>query len=114
MEPQEISPPPVPKIKRTALFILILSSTIFGMLLVPGFGAMKISPLVFKAPAAETNPKLVAFVVALVSYPILTILAIPISWILYALKKYMAAIYISLSPLLPMLAALLLFMLLEI
>jgi hypothetical protein len=94
--------------------VLILTSVLFGLLLIPGIGAVMISPMVFDAPEANRNPKLIAFTVALVSYPILAICSILASWIVYALKKYRAAIWISLLPLLSLFAGLVCFILLEI
>ncbi len=101
------------KVKRKARLLLILTSVIFGLLLVPGFGAMMISPMVLDAPDSEKNPKLIVFTVALVSYPIFAILSIIGSWILYAMKFYKAALPISLLPLLPLLVAFVCFLLLE-
>ena len=70
--------------------------------------------MVFDAPDAQQNPKLVAFTVALVSYPILAFLSIIGSWVLYALKHYRIAIMVSLLPLLSIFAAFTCFLLLEI
>jgi hypothetical protein len=113
MQPFSAQQPPDAKVKSKARLTLILTNVIFGLLLVPGFGAMLISPLVFDAPDADKNPSLIAFTVALVSYPVLTLPAIIGSWILYAMKWYRAAIWVSYLPLLPLLVALLCFLLLE-
>jgi hypothetical protein len=113
MQPFSAQQPLDAKVKSKARLTLILTSGIFGLLLVPGFGAMMISPMVFDAADADKNPSLIAFTVALVSYPVLTILAIIGSWILYRMKSYRAAIWISLLPLFPLLVAFLCFLLLE-
>src|SRR5437762_2691488 len=102
------------KAKRNALLVLILTSILFGLLLIPGIGAVMISPVVFEAPDADKNPKLIAFTMALASYPFVATLSILASWIFYALKKYRAAISISLLPLLSLFAGLICFILLEI
>jgi hypothetical protein len=114
MQPFSAQQPLDAKAKSKARLTLILTSLIFGLLLVPGFGAMMISPMVFDAPDSQKNPRIIAFAVALVSYPILASLSIIGSWVLYALKFYRIAIWISLLPLLSLLAILLCFLLLEI
>jgi hypothetical protein len=108
------SPPPVDgRGRRNARLILLLTSVTFGLLLIPGFGVIMISPMVLENPGAEANPTLVAFTYALLSYPALAILSILGSWAAYALKRYPAAIAVSLLPVLPLLAALVCFLLLE-
>ena len=101
------------KAKRRARLTLILTSVLFGLLLVPGFGAMRVFPMVFDAPDSHTNPKLIAFAVAVLSFPILATLSIIGSWILYAMKFYRVALWVSLLPLLAILAAFFCFLLLE-
>src|ERR1041384_2119875 len=107
------SDPSDPRRKRNARLALILTSVIFGLLLIPGIGAVMISPMVFDAPDAGKNPRLVAFTASLVAYPFLTAASILASWVLYALKRYRAAVQVSLLPLLALLAALICFILVE-
>ena len=114
MQPFPVQQPAEAKTKRNARLVLILTSVLFGLLIIPGLGAMTISPMVFDAPDAQQNPKLIAFTVALVSYPILAFLSIIGSWVLYALKHYRIAIMVSLLPLLSIFAAFICFLLLEI
>jgi hypothetical protein len=114
MQEFQIPQPIDAKAKRNALLVVILTSVLFGLLLIPGIGAVMISPVVFDAPDANQNPKLVAFTFALASYPFVTVPAILASWILYALKKYRAATLVSLLPALSLVAGLVCFILLEI
>jgi hypothetical protein len=114
MQPFPVQQPADAKTRRNALLTLILTSVLFGLLMVPGLGAVTISPIVFDAPDAQQNPKLVAFTIALVSYPILAFISIAGSWILYALKHYRIAMAISLLPLLSIFAAFICFLLLEL
>ena len=100
---------PDARVKRNALLFLILTSLLFGLLLIPGIGAMMISPMVFDAPDAGKNPKLFAFTLALASYPIVATISIIASWILYAVKKYRLALGISFLPALSLLAGLIFF-----
>lgn len=93
--------------------MLLLTSVLFGLLMIPGVGAVMISPMVFESPDANRNPTLVAFTVALVSYPVLALLSIAGSWISFALKRYRAAMAVSLLPMLSILAAFICFLLLE-
>jgi hypothetical protein len=109
-----VSQPAGENARRKARLTLTLTSLIFGLLLIPGLDAMRISSLAFYTPHSETNPGLIAFAVALISYPVLAIVSIPGSWVLYVLKRYSAAILVSLLPLLSLLAAFLCFLLLEI
>jgi hypothetical protein len=102
------------KTKRNAQLTLILTSVLFGLLIIPGLSAMTISPMVFEAPNVQQNPKLLAFTITLVSYPILALLSIIASWILYALKYYRIAMAVSLLPLLSIFAAFICFLLLEV
>lgn len=105
--------PTTRRAKRQALVVLALATTGFGLLLVPAYHAVVASALIFDAPEADRYTRLTAFGVALVSYPVITLLSIPASWALFALKKYRAALWASFLPLLPMLAILLTFLLLE-
>jgi hypothetical protein len=113
MEPFPVQQPLDAKLRRNARLTLLLTSILFGLLMIPGVGAVMISPVVFESQASRENPTLVAFTVALVSYPVLALLSILGSWIAYALKRYRTAIAISLLPILPILAALVCFLLLE-
>jgi hypothetical protein len=114
MQSFPVQQPADAKTRRSARLTLILTSVLFGLLMIPGVGAMMISPMVFNAPESERNPTLVAFTVALVSYPILAFLSIIGSWVLYALKHYRIAMAVSLLPLLSMFAAFICFLLLEL
>lgn len=113
MEPFPTTEPPAAKIRRNALLTLILTSVLFGLLIIPGVGVIMISPMVFDAPESQRNPKVLPFVIALVSYPVIAFLSIIGSWILYKLKRYKAAILVSLLPLLPVFIAFIFFLLLE-
>jgi hypothetical protein len=113
MEPLPAQQPVDAKLRRNARLTLLVTSVLFGLLMIPGIGAVMISPMVFESAASKEDPVLVAFTVALVSYPVLALLSILGSWIAYALKRYRTAIAISLPPFLPILAALVCFLLLE-
>lgn len=114
MQQFPIPQPVEAKARRNALLTLILTSVIFGMLLIPGLGAMRVLPVVFDAPESAKNPRLIAFAIALLSYPVLALVSIIGSWTLYAWKRYGAATGVSLLPLLSILAAFICFLLLEI
>jgi hypothetical protein len=113
MQPFPVQQPVDAKRRRNARLLLLLTSVLFGLLMIPGVGAVMISPVVFESPASKENPTLVAFTVALVSYPVLALLSILGSWIAYALKHYRTAMVISLLPMLSILAAFICFLLLE-
>lgn len=113
MQPFPSQPPVDAKRRRNVRLLLLLTSILFGLLLVPGIGAIMISPMVFASPASQENPLLLAFTIALVSYPVLAVIAIPGSWVAYARRRYSAAMAIGLLPLLPLLAAFICFLLLE-
>jgi hypothetical protein len=100
--------------KRRTLTVLLTTTVVFSLLLYPGYHAMMASALILQAPEAERYAKLNLFGVSLISYPVLTPLSIVTSWILYALKKYQAALCVSLLPALVLLTILFSFLLLEI
>ncbi len=100
-------------LKKRSLMVLLLTTLIFGLLTIPGLGAIMVSPEAFNPSESPANPKLIAFVISLISFPIVAVISIVASWVLYFRKRYRTAIWTSLLPLLSLLSGLLTFMLVE-
>ncbi|MEW6130472.1 MAG: hypothetical protein AB1757_25785 [Acidobacteriota bacterium] len=93
-------------LKKRSRVILIITTIIFGLLIIPGIGAIIASPLVFTPETSKTNPRLIAFMIALISFPVIATISILASWALYFKKRYRAAMWASLLPGLSILSSL--------
>jgi hypothetical protein len=93
---------------KGALITLISATIIFALAITPGVWVAMMSVMLFDAPGSTENPSVVAFFYSIVSFPVMCGLS-PISWIFYALKLYKTAIIISLSPLLSIIAIVIMF-----
>jgi hypothetical protein len=88
------------------LTLLIISTIIFVLLFAPAVMFTAVSSMALDAPDAGSNIPLLSYFFSLLSFPVLSVFSFS-SWIFYAFKKYSAAIYVSLSPLISVIAVLL-------
>lgn len=84
------------------LRIWLIIETILGVpaVLMGGFAAM-MSPMMFDAPGSMENPWVVTFFWSVVAFPVVCVLAILLGWIFYATRRYRAALWFSLTPIIP-------------
>jgi cytochrome bd-type quinol oxidase subunit 2 len=101
------------RLKKKSFIVLLVTTLIFGVLTLPGIGAVMVSPKAFDTSESPANPKLIALMVSLISFPVVAFISIIASWVLYFKSRYRAAIWMSLLPLLPLIAGLLAFILVE-
>lgn len=104
---------PAAHLKKRSLIVLLSTTIIFGLLIVPGVGVMIISPEAFHPAESPANPRLIAFVISLISFPVIAVISIIASWVLYFKGRYQTAMWASLLPLLSLAAGLLTFALVE-
>ena len=104
---------PDARLKKKSLIVLLITTIVFGLLILPGIGAMIVSPKAFDTSESPANPKLIAFVISLISFPVVAIISITASWTLYFRKRYQTAIWTSLLPLLSLIAGLVTFVIVE-
>lgn len=88
---------------KGALITLIIATIFFSLAVIPAIYVAMMSVMLFDAPGSEKNPSVLAFFYSIVSFPVMCVVS-NVSWIFYALKLYKAAIIVSLSPLLSLLA----------
>lgn len=80
--------------------LLIWTSIFFVPVGLLGVLGSFISLFMFDQPGSGNNPFLYAAVFSMFSLPVMCVVSIPCSWVLHAKKKYKAAKYVALSPLL--------------
>lgn len=88
---------------KGALITLIIATIVFALAVTPGVYVAMMSVMLFDAPGSTENQSVLNFFYSIVSFPIMCIVS-NVSWIFYAFKLYKTAIFISLSPLLSLLA----------
>ncbi len=77
--------------------ILGIPATAFG-----AFAAL-MSPMLFDAPGSASNPPVLLLFGSIVAFPLMCILGIALAWIAFARHRDRGAMWLSLSPLLPIL-----------
>ena len=93
---------------KGTLVVLIIATIVFALAVTPGVYVAMMSVMLFDAPGSSENTSIVAFFYAIVSFPVMCIVS-NVSWIFYAFKLYKTAIFISLSPILSLIAMAILF-----
>ena len=68
--------------------IPILTSAIWGVLLLPGLVGALLSPMMFDAPGSMENPAAWINALSIVSFPCLCIVSIATVWIVYGRHKH--------------------------
>lgn len=61
--------------------LAIITTVVWGVLLVPGAAGALLSPMMFDAPGSMNDPQVIAAFVSVVSFPILCVVSIAASWI---------------------------------
>ncbi len=92
---------------RSAL-VLGGMTVLLGVLLVFSSVAAMFSLMIFDAPGSTENPTAWRIFFAVVGVPVVTLLAIVLSWVAFFLQHYQIALWISLVPVLYVVIALLL------
>jgi hypothetical protein len=86
-----------------ALRVWLIVETILGIpaIALGGFAAI-MSPMMFDAPGSTSNPHIVAFFWSVVAFPFTCIAALILGWIFFATRRPRAALWFSLTPLIPL------------
>lgn len=100
--------------KEKARLLLIIATSLFGLLLIPSLIMCMISPMLFDAPGSENNIFTWMLLLSVLSFPVLTITSIVLSWIFYSNKNYKVAVYCATTPLLSVALFILSIVLLEV
>ncbi|EKD70349.1 MAG: hypothetical protein ACD_46C00560G0002 [uncultured bacterium] len=79
---------------------IIVCNIIFGLLFLPSLFISAMSVMMFDAPGSENSFYTMLLFLSVISFPLLAIISIPISWIVYKFQKYNIAIIVALSPIL--------------
>lgn len=87
--------------KTTARNRLIVTTLLFAIGGVLGIFPALFSPMMFDAPGSTQNPFTVALFLSVISFPVVCLLSIVVSWVLYALDRRRAAWLFALIPLIP-------------
>lgn len=87
--------------KTTARRWLIVTTLLFAVGGVLGVIPALFSPMMFDAPGSTENPFTVALFLSVISFPVVSLLSIVISWLLYAFDRPRAAWLLALTPLIP-------------
>lgn len=87
------------KIRRANLWITGIATPLY-ILVTIGLGIIApMSVMAFDAPGSETKWQPWAFLMIVLSWPLVFLLAIILSWVLYKFKKHKASLFILLLPL---------------
>jgi hypothetical protein len=71
--------------------LVIVVTSVWGVLLVPGLLGAALSPMFFDAPGAMNNPAAWVNALVVVSFPCLCILSIATSWIVWVWRRRRSA-----------------------
>lgn len=71
---------------------------LLGVLLLFSSVAVMFSPMIFDAPGSTESQALWRVFFSVVGVPVVTVLAIVLSWIAFFLRRYQVALWISLVP----------------
>jgi hypothetical protein len=95
-----------PSPRRRPVRTWLIVETILGLpaIAITGFMAL-MSPMMFDAPGSTENPAVVLLFASMVGLPLSLVVGLLVGWIAIALKRDRAALWFSLLPLLPILAA---------
>ena len=77
---------------------LIIISIVWFLSLFPALFLAMFSPMMFDAPGATSSAWTIAVASALLSYPVVVVLIIILSWVFFAKQKHKAALILSLVP----------------
>lgn len=94
-------------LKRKKLFriILIISTVLFALAIIPGVAIAVLSVMIFDSGVNNTLIVLYAFIA---TFPLICLLSF-ISWVFYRFKKYGLAVFISFLPILNIIGTVIMF-----
>jgi len=85
--------------RRRTKILLIITTSIFGALMLPDLAVALFTPFLFDSPSATEHTEVVLFAAVIISYPIVYLLSMILGWVFYSLQKYRFATILSLLPL---------------
>jgi hypothetical protein len=83
---------------KTYKAALIIFNVFFGLLAIPVILTAPWLLMMFNSPGSENNPITLSCFYSAISFPILIIILIIVTWVMYATKNYKMALFASLSP----------------
>ncbi|MEM6298432.1 MAG: hypothetical protein AAF740_07070 [Bacteroidota bacterium] len=96
---------------KTAVIII---NIIFLLLFLPSLGLLMPTVMMFDAPGSTESPYTIFTAISFVLIPVGILVAQGVSWYFFAQKSYATAFWFSLVPLIPVLCAVLGFVLIEV
>ncbi|MCK8521995.1 hypothetical protein M0D21_10480 [Aquimarina sp. D1M17] len=95
------------KKRNNTRIYLIVTSILFGILILPSLPMIMMSPMMFDSPGSEDSTPTIILVLSLVAYPVVTVFGIVVGWILFAKQKHFLSIIFATLPLLNILVGIL-------
>jgi hypothetical protein len=93
---------------RGTLILLIISTIVFGLMIIPGVWIAAWSVMLFDAPDSTGNVFLITFFTSIVSFPVMCLFSFS-AWIFYFFRKYKISAIVSLLPLVSVVLVIVLF-----
>jgi hypothetical protein len=85
--------------RRRTKILLIVTTSIFGVLMLPDLAVALFTPFLFDSPSATDHTGVVLFAAVIISYPVVYLLSMILGWVFYSLQKYLLATIAGLLPL---------------
>lgn len=93
------------KTRKTAKIILIISTVLFALAIIPGIFVAMMSVMIFDS---GVTTKLIILYSFIATFPVICFLSF-LSWVFYGFKKFGIAIFISLLPILNLIGIIVMF-----
>ena len=90
-----------PSSRRPLRIWLIIATILYIPAVLLGIFAAMMSPMMFDAPGSTANPHAVALFWSVISFPFVCVAAVILGWIAFAKHRDRAALWLSLTPLIP-------------
>jgi hypothetical protein len=84
--------------QKSARRYLIISTIVVGLIGAPGVLLALTSFFLFDAPGSEKNPATILLFFSALTLPLVCLLSIVLSWILYARQKFTVACFVAFVP----------------
>ncbi len=88
------------KKRNNTRIYLIVTSVVFGILILPSLPMIMMSAMMFDSPGSEDSLPTIILVISLVAYPFVSCFSIVTAWILFTNNKNFASIFFASLPIL--------------
>ncbi len=68
---------------QTSLLILLFNTVLFSLAFLPATALAFFSPMVFDAPGSDKDTGIILYFWSILTFPIIVLIALSLSWILY-------------------------------